>query len=64
MRETPEDIERLQALLDSSIARARAFLRRSFQMPEHALTAQQLIDCRLDVQAGLCCKNLSGTPGT
>src|SRR5437667_4952503 len=50
MRETPEDIERLQALLDHSIARAGAFLRRSFQMPEHSLTAQQLIDCWLDVQ--------------
>src|SRR2546427_13039203 len=50
MRETQEDIERLQALLDSSIERAGAFLRRSFQMPEHSLTAQQLIDCWLDVQ--------------
>jgi GNAT superfamily N-acetyltransferase len=50
MRETPEDIERLQALLDHSIERAGAFLRRSFQMPEHSLTAQQLMDCWLDVQ--------------
>jgi N-acetylglutamate synthase-like GNAT family acetyltransferase len=50
MRETQEDIERLQALLDTSIQRAGAFLRRSFQMPEHSLTAQQLIDCWLDVQ--------------
>ena len=50
MRETPEDIQRLQALLDNSIERAGAFLRRSFQMPEHSLTAQQLIDCWLDVQ--------------
>ena len=50
MRETQEDIERLQALLDKSIERAGAFLRRSFQMPEHSLTAQQLIDCWLDVQ--------------
>ena len=50
MRETQEDIERLQALLDHSIERAGAFLRRSFQMPEHSLTAQQLIDCWLDVQ--------------
>ncbi len=45
MRETPEDIERLQALLDNSIERAGAFLLRSFQMPEHSLTAQELIDC-------------------
>jgi GNAT superfamily N-acetyltransferase len=50
MRETPEDIERLQALLDISIQRAGVFLRRSFQMPEHSLTAQQLIDCWRDVQ--------------
>ena len=50
MRETQEDIERLQALLDNSIERAGAFLRRSFQMPEHSLTAQQLIDYWRDVQ--------------
>src|SRR5437868_6447573 len=50
MRETPEDIERLQALLDTSIQRAGAFLRRSFQMPEHSLTAQELVDCLMDVQ--------------
>jgi len=50
MRETPEDIERLQALLDTSIQRAGAFLHRSFQMPEHSLSAQQLIDCWQDVQ--------------
>ena len=50
MRETSEDIERLQALLDNSIQRAGAFLRRSFQMPEHSLTAQQLIECWQDVQ--------------
>src|SRR5260370_41016813 len=54
MRETQEDIERLQGLLDSSIERAGAFLRRSFQMPEHSLTAQQLIDCWGDIKpAGL-----------
>lgn len=50
MKETPQDIERLQALLDNSIERAGAFLRRSFQMPEHSLTAQQVIDCWQDVQ--------------
>jgi len=50
MRETPEDIERLQALLDNSIERAGAFLRRSFQMPEHSFSAQQLIDCWQGVQ--------------
>src|SRR5881227_560748 len=50
MRETQEDIERLQALLDSSIERAGAFLRRSFQMPQHSLTAQELVECWQDVQ--------------
>src|SRR5256885_16617536 len=50
MREPQEDIGRLQALLDNSVERAGAFLRRSFQMPENSLTAQQLIDCWQDVQ--------------
>ena len=50
MRETQEDIERLQALLDSSIEGAGAFLRRSFQMPQHSLTAQELVNCWQDVQ--------------
>src|SRR2546421_5336708 len=50
MRETQGDIERLQALLDSSIERAGAFLRRSFQMPEHSLTAQELVDCWQNLQ--------------
>jgi N-acetylglutamate synthase-like GNAT family acetyltransferase len=63
MRETQEDIERLQALLDNSIERAGAFLRRSFQMPEHSLTAQQLIDCWLDVQTvALATVTTSGEP--
>jgi Pyridoxamine 5'-phosphate oxidase len=42
VRETPADLERLQALLDSSVERASDFLRRSFQMPERSLTAEQL----------------------
>lgn len=50
MRETQADIERLQALLDHSIERAGVFLRRSFQMPEHSLTAQELIACWQDGQ--------------
>ena len=63
MRETQEDIERLQGLLDSSIERAGAFLRRSFQMPEHSLTAQQLIDCWRDVQTvALATVTTSGEP--
>ena len=63
MRETQEDIERLQALLDHSIERAGAFLRRSFQMPEHSLTAQQLIDCWRDVQTvALATVTMGGEP--
>jgi hypothetical protein len=42
MRESPTDIRELQALLDDSIARASAFLRASFQMPAHSLSASQL----------------------
>ncbi len=42
MRETAGDLERLQALLDDSIAVASPFLRSSFEMPEHSLSAQQL----------------------
>ena len=43
MHETPEDMERLQALLDRSIERAGSFLRSSFEMPEHSLSAEQLV---------------------
>lgn len=43
MHETPEDLERLQALIDRSIEQASPFLRRSFQMPEHSLSATQLV---------------------
>ncbi len=43
MHETPEDMKRLQALLDGSIERAGAFLRSSFEMPEHSLSAGQLV---------------------
>src|SRR6266511_6123205 len=42
MRETDADLERLQALLDRGIERAGPFLRSSFQMPEHSLSAAQL----------------------
>jgi len=47
MRETASDLERLQALLDESIAKASPFLRRSFEMPEHSLSAAELA-VRLD----------------
>jgi hypothetical protein len=42
MRETAEDHQRLQAVLDGSIERAGGFLRSSFEMPEHSLSATQL----------------------
>jgi hypothetical protein len=42
MRETAADLQRLQTLLDESVERASAFLRSSFQMPEHSLSAEQL----------------------
>jgi hypothetical protein len=42
MRETAADLERLQALLLRSIEAAGPFLRSSFQMPEHSLSAGQL----------------------
>ncbi|HEX5441374.1 MAG TPA: pyridoxamine 5'-phosphate oxidase family protein [Ktedonobacterales bacterium] len=43
MLETTEDVARLDALLRQSIARAGPFLRSSFEMPEHSLSAHQLI---------------------
>jgi nitroimidazol reductase NimA-like FMN-containing flavoprotein (pyridoxamine 5'-phosphate oxidase superfamily) len=42
MRETPADLQRLQVLIDDSIERATAFLRSSFEMPGHSLSAAQL----------------------
>jgi hypothetical protein len=50
MHETPEDMERLQGLLDRSIERAGAFLRSSFEMPEHSLSAGQLVHCLQGIQ--------------
>lgn len=43
MRETAADLQRLQTLLDDSVERASTFLRGSFQMPEHSLSAAQLV---------------------
>lgn len=42
MLETPADLDELQAILDRSIAEAGPFLRSSFEMPEHSLSARQL----------------------
>jgi hypothetical protein len=44
MRESPDDLERLQALIDRSIEGAGAFLRSAFEMPDRSLSAQQLVD--------------------
>jgi hypothetical protein len=44
MRESPADLERLQALIDRSIEGAGAFLRNAFEMPERSLSAAQLVD--------------------
>ena len=43
MYETPADTTDLQALLDHSITQASPFLRSSFEMPQHSLSAAQLI---------------------
>jgi|SRR5579883_708982 hypothetical protein len=43
MYETPEDIEQLQILLARSIEQAGLFLRESFEMPAHSLSARQLL---------------------
>ncbi|MGN6872682.1 MAG: pyridoxamine 5'-phosphate oxidase family protein [Solirubrobacteraceae bacterium] len=47
MRETADDLERLQRLLDDSAQRASPFLRSSFQIPERSLDAASLT-ARLD----------------
>jgi pyridoxine/pyridoxamine 5'-phosphate oxidase len=44
VHETTEDLKTLQQLLDASIERATPFLRRSFEMPDRSLSAQQLAD--------------------
>jgi Pyridoxamine 5'-phosphate oxidase len=43
VRESAEDVERLQSHLIRSMDRAGSFLRASFQMPEHSLSAHQLV---------------------
>ena len=42
MKESGEDLMRLQGLLDRGVEHAGSFLRSSFQMPEHSLSASQL----------------------
>ncbi|GCE08460.1 pyridoxamine 5'-phosphate oxidase family protein [Dictyobacter aurantiacus] len=43
MKETPEDLQHLQIILDQSFEQAGSFLRHSFQMPDHSLSAAQLV---------------------
>jgi hypothetical protein len=43
MDETPEDLDQLQQVLSQSIEHAGAFLRASFEMPSHSLSARQLV---------------------
>jgi hypothetical protein len=45
VQETTADLTSLQALIERSIDAAGPFLRRSFEMPEHSLTAQQVVAC-------------------
>lgn len=42
MRESADDLERLQRLLDDGVERASPFLRSSFQLPERSLDAGSL----------------------
>ena len=44
MHETTDDLTNLQQLLDDSVERATPFLRRSFEMPDRSLSAQQLAE--------------------
>lgn len=43
MYETPEEIQHLQTLLEGSIEWAGEFLRSSFEMPAHSLSARQMV---------------------
>lgn len=43
MYEAVEEIQHLQGLLDRSIEQAGVFLRESFEMPDHSLSARQLV---------------------
>lgn len=42
MHETDEDLQNLRELIERSIERAGPFLRSSFEMPEHSLSAEQV----------------------
>jgi general stress protein 26 len=43
MNESAEDMARLQSLLHQSATKAGPHLRRTFEIPEHALTSKQLV---------------------
>jgi len=44
MKETPGDLQQLQTILNTSIEQAGDFLRGSFEMPAHSLSAAQLVN--------------------
>ena len=50
MYETLEDFDMVQSLLNQSIENAGPFLRESFQMPDHSLSARQLVQFWQGVQ--------------
>ena len=43
MHESPDDVEQLQQLLNQSMVRAGAFLRASFDIPNHTPSAKHLV---------------------
>lgn len=63
MRETPTDVAWLQGVIDSSIERAGPYLRSSFRMPDHSLSAPQLV-ARLDgiLEVALATVTAKGEP--
>jgi hypothetical protein len=50
--ETPQDLDWLQGMLNSSIERAGPFLRESFEMPDRSMTAGELVN-RLDGEVNI-----------
>ncbi len=62
--ENPQDLRRLQDLLDASVERAGSFLRSSFEMPERSLSAAGLVGA-LDgpLTVALATTTARGNPG-
>lgn len=63
MLETPDDLTRLQQVMDASIENAGAFVRSSFQIPYKSLTASELVE-RLSglVNVALATATAAGEP--